>query len=47
MPSYEDLFPQGAPEDTVTEPDDLPKEYDMNSFAMILHSSGMPVLLQQ
>ena len=41
IPTYEDLFPAGAPVDDALEPDDLPKEYDMNSHAMILHSSGM------
>ncbi len=40
MPVFEDLYPQNAPLDE-GEPDDLPKEYDMESVAMILHSSGM------
>ena len=43
MPVFEDLYPGSAQMDE-GEPDDLPKEYDMNSIAMILHSSGMPVV---
>lgn len=46
MPSFETLIPVDAPvkpeEDSV---EDLPTDYDKNSLAMILHSSGKIMLL--
>ena len=40
MLTFEEIFPPSAPVDGTVEPEDLPKEYDMNGTAMILHSSG-------
>ncbi|KAH9943386.1 acetyl-CoA synthetase-like protein [Epithele typhae] len=40
MPSYRELFPESAPEDDLAQSDDLPKEFDMHSSPIIMHSSG-------
>ena len=43
MPVFEDLFPEGLVEvtDVIDTADDLPKKYDIERVAMIMHSSGM------
>ncbi len=40
MPAFQEIYPGDAVQGD-GEPDDLPRSYDLNRVAMILHSSGM------